>query len=345
MGAARGLRWLLLAIVVVAVVIVVLVGGGLWFITSNVGLNWAIGEAKLRTQDRLKLDGVTGSLAGSIHVRQLSYTDDNLRLVADNVDFTWSPRALVSRSVQVDAFAATHIALEMKPSDKKSAPPESLVLPLPVDVSTARVAQIDIISGSNRWQISGLAFRYSGNHDRHRFDDLALDTPWGALRGDLEVAATKPFATRGNIALAGSDLLHRASAAIAIGGDFTALALGIDAAVVGASAKGSVSVGPFDPRWLRSSSLVLQDVDLARVDSTLPQTMLAGTLDAASDDGELIRGRTALRNTDAGAWTAHKLPIVALAAVTGYSEVVLGAQIGRILPFFSVLVPFWPDRR
>jgi lactate permease len=32
---------------------------------------------------------------------------------------------------------------------------------------------------------------------------------------------------------------------------------------------------------------------------------------------------------------------VALAAVTGYSEIVLGAQVGRILPFFSVLVPFW----
>jgi lactate permease len=45
-------------------------------------------------------------------------------------------------------------------------------------------------------------------------------------------------------------------------------------------------------------------------------------------------------NTAPVAYGALATPIVALAAVTGYSEFVLGAQIGRILPFFSVLVPF-----
>jgi lactate permease len=52
-------------------------------------------------------------------------------------------------------------------------------------------------------------------------------------------------------------------------------------------------------------------------------------------------GLALLGNTAPVAFGALGTPIVALAAVTGYSEVVLGAQIGRILPFFSVLVPFW----
>ncbi|MGA2425069.1 MAG: L-lactate permease [Terriglobales bacterium] len=52
-------------------------------------------------------------------------------------------------------------------------------------------------------------------------------------------------------------------------------------------------------------------------------------------------GLSLIANTAPVAFGALGTPIIALAAVTGYSEVVLGAQVGRILPFFSVLVPFW----
>ena len=52
-------------------------------------------------------------------------------------------------------------------------------------------------------------------------------------------------------------------------------------------------------------------------------------------------GQSLIANTAPVAYGALATPIVALAAVTGYSEFALGAQVGRILPFFSVLVPFW----
>jgi lactate permease len=52
-------------------------------------------------------------------------------------------------------------------------------------------------------------------------------------------------------------------------------------------------------------------------------------------------GLSLIANTAPVAFGALATPIVALATVTGYSEVTLGAQIGRILPFFSLLVPFW----
>jgi lactate permease len=52
-------------------------------------------------------------------------------------------------------------------------------------------------------------------------------------------------------------------------------------------------------------------------------------------------GLSLIANTAPVAFGALATPIVALAGVTGYSEVILGAQVGRILPFFSLLVPFW----
>jgi len=52
-------------------------------------------------------------------------------------------------------------------------------------------------------------------------------------------------------------------------------------------------------------------------------------------------GLSLIANTAPVAYGALGTPISGLALVTGYSEFTLGAQIGRILPFFSVLVPFW----
>ena len=52
-------------------------------------------------------------------------------------------------------------------------------------------------------------------------------------------------------------------------------------------------------------------------------------------------GLSLIANTAPVAYGALGTPIIALAAVTGFSEFTLGAMAGRILPFFSLLVPFW----
>ncbi len=52
-------------------------------------------------------------------------------------------------------------------------------------------------------------------------------------------------------------------------------------------------------------------------------------------------GLSLIANTAPVAYGALGTPIIALAAVTGFNERVLGAMAGRILPVFSLIVPFW----
>jgi lactate permease len=52
-------------------------------------------------------------------------------------------------------------------------------------------------------------------------------------------------------------------------------------------------------------------------------------------------GLSLIANTAPVAYGALGTPILGLAGVTKISEMVLGAQVGRILPLFSFLVPFW----
>jgi lactate permease len=52
-------------------------------------------------------------------------------------------------------------------------------------------------------------------------------------------------------------------------------------------------------------------------------------------------GLSLIANTAPVAYGALGAPIQGLASVTGYDPYILGAMIGRQLPFFSILVPFW----
>jgi lactate permease len=52
-------------------------------------------------------------------------------------------------------------------------------------------------------------------------------------------------------------------------------------------------------------------------------------------------GLSLIANTAPVAFGAMGTPIIALAGVTGISDVHLSAMVGRQLPFFSLLVPFW----
>src|SRR5882757_5499695 len=52
-------------------------------------------------------------------------------------------------------------------------------------------------------------------------------------------------------------------------------------------------------------------------------------------------GLSLIANTAPVAFGALGTPIIALSKVTGISEVILSQMIGRQLPFFSLIVPFW----
>lgn len=300
------------ALLIGALFALALIAGALWFAASDAGLRWASGEATGRTGGRLKIEGATGSLGGTVRIARLAYSDDNLELVANDVAFTWSPRALLARNVVVDDLSAGTIALEFKASAGPSAPPASLELPWPIDVRRAAIAELTVESGPNRWRVRRLGFRYIGASERHTLDAVTLDSEWGSLRGNLAVAATAPFATQGSIDFAGSDAARRATATLVVGGNLTTLVLSGEAIVDEAHATGSARVAPFEPRRLRDFDVRFEGADLARFDARLPKTDFSAMLAGSGTDDGGARGTLAARNAAAGLWSAGRLPLATI---------------------------------
>ena len=314
MIARRGMRVIIAGLAALALLTGVLIGGAAWFLSSESGLRWAIEEARSLTGGKLKLEGAAGSLAGTTRIARLTYTDKDLEFVAENVEFTWSPRSLLSRSVVIDSLSASQITLDIKPGDGANAPPPSLALPWAVDVRRASIDQLSIASGENRWHFARVAFRFAGGDRGHALDELAFHSDWGDLSGNIAVDAAPPFAATGNISFEASDALKHAKATLAIAGDLTALAFSGDFSAVGAHAGGTARISPFDERWLRGFAVSVTEVDLAQFDSRIPKTSIAITAEGASTERGHVQGKFAVRNAEPGPLDTKRLPLVALSS-------------------------------
>jgi autotransporter translocation and assembly factor TamB len=106
MTARRGMIAIIAGLGALALLTGLLIGGAVWFLSSESGLRWAVEQARSRTGGKLTIERTAGSLAGTTRIARLTYADKDLVFVAENVEFTWSPRALFSRSVVIDSLSA-----------------------------------------------------------------------------------------------------------------------------------------------------------------------------------------------------------------------------------------------
>ena len=113
---------------IVALVALAVAVGALWFATSEEGLRWASGEAAARSGGRLKIEGESGSLGGIVRIARLTYADEDMSLVAEDVAFRWSPRTLLFRTIVVDTLSAASVATV--PAEDANIPREQSKCPL-----------------------------------------------------------------------------------------------------------------------------------------------------------------------------------------------------------------------
>jgi translocation and assembly module TamB len=316
-------RYLGIGFALVALLAGALLGAAIWFATGKSGLDWAVGEAARRSAGRLVFEGATGSLAGKMRVARITYSDEGWQVIADDVDLAWSPRALLSRRLSVATLTAARVFLELRGSGGPTALPPSLALPWPVDIERIAIGRVDAISGANAWAVRGLALRYHGDATGHRLDELALDSDWGALHGDIAVGADPPLATAGNIRFTGSERLRGAAGEIDIDGNLGALRLALSAAGQGAQASAAAVVAPFEPVWLRELKLSGEAIDLARFDAGLPKTALSVELAGGMAKPSRFEARLEATNAEAGAWSSRRLPVARATTRLAYDADVL----------------------
>lgn len=145
----RVLKWTLL---VLLLLFVVLLGLMAWVAGTRSGLDFAWGQIGPRLPEGIEVARIEGRLIGPLEIRGVKIATDSMNLSVNAIDFDWSARELLSRTVHIKNLAVrgvdytvTRVA-EPEPEPEQLSEPFSLpeAIDLPVAVQIDRVALDDI---------------------------------------------------------------------------------------------------------------------------------------------------------------------------------------------------------
>ena len=263
-------RWLLRAVLAGAVAVLVAFGTGVLFLASEPGLRLVVAEVVAASAGRLTVDGVEGSLIGTIRARELAWRGPEATVVATDVAIEWSPLALWSRRVAIRGLGAQRIAIEMKPSSGATAPPDSLALPLEVSIDGVAVAELAWRIGPQQGRVVGLTFGYAGGAAEHSIRSLRFAHDFGTLAGNVTLASAAPFALSGDANFTGDGDLAGVQANASFGGTLPDIAVSAKGSLRDALLVVSGKVTPFAEHALGPARLTLADLDLATLFADAP---------------------------------------------------------------------------
>lgn len=297
---------------IVVLLVACVVGGAVWLAGREAALRWAADRAVAASAGRLVLEGVQGSLYGPLRVSRVVYEDDKVRVEARGVELDWTPWMLSRQRIALTRLAVASLDWNSKSAEPPTLP-QTLRLPLALQLGQGSVGVLRYRNPDNTVQVSKLAFGLRGDAAGYHLDALTAETPWGWLRGALQLEAQAPFALRGRVALQGREQPPLAAQAT-LAGRLAEIDVAASATLGRIEASASAVATPFDKTPWKRAELTARHVDpaqwrkgLARGDFTLALALqmqadgsLRGKLEASNAmPGSLDRDRWPLRKLGA----------------------------------------------
>ena len=305
----RALKIALAIVALAAVAIAALVGYGL----SERGLPFVVARIVAQTGGRITVEEPSGSAAGTMRFRRITWHGTDITVTADDVVVDWDPRALLGQRLAMRGLGARRVDIEIKPSPGATPPPTDLRLPLAVDIGRLAVAELRWRTGPRGGHISGLAFGYAGDAQMHRIRDLRLVSDYGSLAGDLDVGAREPLTVAGHATIVGDAMLAGARAEATLTGPLARIGIAAKGTLREAALSLEATATPFATAPFATALVELGGVDAASFDASLPHTRGRMRIDAAPY-GDGVAGTLDIVNDDAGPLDADRLPLARLAS-------------------------------
>ncbi len=311
-------RWLRTSLIGVVLLVIALGAGVAWLLRSEGGSAWVL----LRVPG-LTATGTVGQWTGGpfsaerVELKWGLRTLTVQRLAWQDAQWSWRPHDGATAGLNLVALRAERIDISGPASPEPLAPPQSLRLPLALTLADARIGALHIDGQRPLIDIRLSAALGTRDGAEHRVSALAFTWDQAQVQARGTLASDAPFAVDAQVdarSLEGSSRPWQARATAR--GPLATLALqaqlGSEKAP-GATLRADARVEPFAPWPLAALTANTQDLDLARLSSSLPVTQLSGRaeIDTRGLDAP-ITVRVAFTNAAPGRWDQQRLPIAAL---------------------------------
>ncbi len=341
----RSLRWLALVCISLAAMLTVALSALWWWAGTDGSLassiSWAQRYASVLFAP-LSVNHASGSLRSGGHIDNLVWQQGGLRIEAQEIDLAWRAWSLLGGTggtLKVERLAAARVLVDdQRPPDATAAaPPDKLKLPLRIALDAFSVAQLNW-TGRAAFSASGISGRYAFNGQEHVLDLADLQVASGSYRGHAVLSASQPLMLDAHLSGDVSARMPKSDTPLALAFEATARGplpdLALEAQLQTASKTQNQQAAPqahltarllaWAAQPVAQADARLQDIDLAALWPTAPQTRLTGKASvqaqkmAAGQDSQRKQAwlvQLDMANRLPGAWDQNMLPIARLEAL------------------------------
>lgn len=282
---AASRRWFF-ALVATLVVALVLVLSALGLAATQTGLS---GMARLVTWisgGSIAIEGAKGRLIGPLRIDELGVERPGLRVRLQDLAMDWKPSSLLRRRLTVSSLSAATVRITALPSPAPTEPPQSLTLPIAVEIERLDVGRLVLgslgaTSGVDHpgiapvVELSKLSARLSSDGRKHRLSELWLSIPVGRLSGEAQLDGERPFPVDARATLSGASEQKAYRVAATALGTLDAFTLLADADGFDLKGQARIDVTPFASIPLKRAQIEVGEADPAAFRPGFPQAALA----------------------------------------------------------------------
>jgi translocation and assembly module TamB len=309
---SRRHKWM----VIVLTPCLVLAGGATWLVASSSGLQWLIGVAEHQSGGKLSAHGVNGSLFASFGMKQLVLHGDGWRITLHDAQIQWQPAALLRGELKVLRLDARKVEVLSLPSDKPPVLPDSLRLPLALNVSQMKVDSLSIINKEGAapdFVASKVEARFLGDANHLQLQMLKAHLSAGEFAGSAEIASTKPYVLKAqaslDTAMQLSGRLQQIHFTAESSGDLQHVIVKLDGNGAGVNINGTAQLVPFSAVPVSHVQFAFSGLDAERLFDGAPPALVSGSADLQGTPGGELEGALSVRNAHAVAMDRNGLPV------------------------------------
>lgn len=284
----------------------------MWLLYTQAGLVWAAAQLERLAGGALVLEHARGVLSREVLIDRIVYLQEGTTIEARDVALRVSPLSLVMLAPRVSTLSCAELEIALAPGGEPARPPDSLALPLRLDIAGARIGRLRVKDSGETVELSAIAFAYSGGPGGHRLRDAAVELDGMRFTGHAEVGAGRPYPVQASV-MAQRAPAPAASLSAELGGTLERVAVAARAESAGARIQLDATLAPYAPLPVERLKATLDGLDLRAFDATLPRTGFTGALELETGGGGLT-GELRLANRLRGRYDSERLPIESLRA-------------------------------
>ena len=317
-GISRRSKWLLGLLTPCVLVL----GGGVWLTSTTSGLQWVTGVIENNTGNLFSARGISGNLRDVFAMKNITLHGAGWRVELSDVQMQWQPSRLLLGQVSVLSLSVREVDILTTPSGKPSALPDTIQLPIAVNVLKLSIGTLRMFSQQGAapdFVASEIEMRFASDAQRHSLLLQHARSPYGEVAGAAEIGLTKPYPVKATTTLDAPlqlidrmETLHFSADA---NGDLQSLALKMLGAGSGLSLTATARLTPFAETNLQALHVDFSGADADWLFADGRKALLSGTADVQGKKGGVLEGGMKLRNESAALPYDQKgLPLRAVSA-------------------------------